>query len=154
MSHPRSQSSSEKARFYFNINMSWQQYIDGNLVGTGQVQHAAIIGLDGNIWATSAGFTIDQPEGAALASHFKDGAAKAMASGIHVNKVKYMFIKKDELLSGEDYRLLIGKKGPTGVSIYKSDTAMVIGVYGEGVQPGACNNVVTTLGAYLVSVGY
>ncbi len=65
---------------------------------------------------------IDPAEGAKLAGHFKDGASKAMASGIVVNQVKYMFIKKDEFGSSDnDYRVLIGKKGPGGVSIYKSD---------------------------------
>ena len=55
---------------------------------------------------------VDQAEGKTLVSHFNDGATKAMASGILVNKMKYMFIKSDD-------RLLIGKKGSTGVSIYK-----------------------------------
>ena len=38
--------------------MSWQTYVDTNLVGTGKVQKAAIFGLDGSQWATSAGFTV------------------------------------------------------------------------------------------------
>lgn len=38
--------------------MSWQTYVDTNLVGTGKVQKAAIFGLDGAQWATSAGFTV------------------------------------------------------------------------------------------------
>lgn len=34
--------------------MSWQEYVDSSLVGSGNVQEAAIIGFDGIIWATSA----------------------------------------------------------------------------------------------------
>lgn len=40
--------------------MSWQGYVDTNLVGTGRVSKAAIIGLKGGVWATSSGFTVSQ----------------------------------------------------------------------------------------------
>lgn len=36
--------------------MSWQSYVDEQLVGTGNITQAAIVGLDGNAWAQSAGF--------------------------------------------------------------------------------------------------
>jgi len=36
-------------------SMSWQTYVDSNLVGSGAVRKAAIIGLDGNTWATTSG---------------------------------------------------------------------------------------------------
>lgn len=38
--------------------MSWQSYVDTNLVGTGNVTQAAIIGLKGGVWASSSGFTV------------------------------------------------------------------------------------------------
>lgn len=38
--------------------MSWQSYVDTNLVGTGNVTSAAIVGLKGGVWAASAGFTV------------------------------------------------------------------------------------------------
>lgn len=38
--------------------MSWQGYVDTNLVGTGKVSNAAIIGLKGGVWATSPGFNV------------------------------------------------------------------------------------------------
>ena len=38
--------------------MSWQAYVDTNLVGTGKIVNAAIIGHDGNTWATSKGFAV------------------------------------------------------------------------------------------------
>ena len=36
--------------------MSWQAYVDSNLVGTKFVTQAAIFGHDGGKWAASAGF--------------------------------------------------------------------------------------------------
>lgn len=38
--------------------MSWQQYVDSNLVGTGHVSKAAIYGLNGGQWAVSPGFSV------------------------------------------------------------------------------------------------
>lgn len=38
--------------------MSWQDYIDRQLLASGCVTKAAIAGLDGNIWASSAGFEV------------------------------------------------------------------------------------------------
>ena len=39
-------------------NMSWQAYVDSNLLGTGHVSQAAIYGLNGGEWAKSAGFQV------------------------------------------------------------------------------------------------
>lgn len=33
-------------------------YVDSNLVGTGKVARAAILGQKGGVWAASAGFTV------------------------------------------------------------------------------------------------
>lgn len=38
--------------------MSWQAYVDNNLVGTGNVTQAAIYGTNGAQWATSPGFQV------------------------------------------------------------------------------------------------
>lgn len=39
--------------------MSWQAYVDNNLVGTGFVSQAGIYGINGGgVWASSAGFTV------------------------------------------------------------------------------------------------
>jgi hypothetical protein len=38
--------------------MSWQSYVDTNLVGSGQITAAGIYDLVGNPWAYSAGFAV------------------------------------------------------------------------------------------------
>lgn len=43
--------------------MSWQGYVDTNLVGTGKISQAAIIGLKGGVWATSADFNVSVRDG-------------------------------------------------------------------------------------------
>lgn len=38
--------------------MSWSDMVNNNLVGTGNVSKAAIIGLDGSLWAKSDNFNV------------------------------------------------------------------------------------------------
>jgi len=38
--------------------MSWQEYVDNQLLATGKIAQAAIYGHDGSLWATSPGFAV------------------------------------------------------------------------------------------------
>lgn len=49
--------------------MSWQSYVDEQLIGTGFVINAAILGHDGGVWATSAGFALKPGEGIIKKKH-------------------------------------------------------------------------------------
>ena len=61
----------------FSSDMSWQQYVDSNLVGTGMVTAAGIYDLQGNPWAYSAGFAAQIAEVAAVSAHFAAPAGLA-----------------------------------------------------------------------------
>ncbi|KAL1933750.1 hypothetical protein VTP01DRAFT_7840 [Rhizomucor pusillus] len=126
--------------------MSWQQYVDSNLVGTGHVSKAAIYGLNGGQWAVSPGFSLSSNEIQELKNGFTN-ADQVQASGVHVNGVKYLTLRADD-------RSIYGKKGADGVCIVKTNQAILVGVYTEGIQPGQCTKVVEGLADYLISVGY
>ncbi|OZJ02354.1 hypothetical protein BZG36_04377 [Bifiguratus adelaidae] len=130
--------------------MSWQQYVDSNLVGTGKVTQAAIYGAQGGLWAASSGFQAShrlQPnEVQAITKAFSD-PSDIRANGLHVNNVKYFTLRADD-------RVIYGKKNATGVVLAKTTQAILIGVYGEGQQAGDANKVVEGLADYLISVGY
>jgi hypothetical protein len=36
-------------------------YVDTNLLGSGRIAKAAIVGQQGGVWASSAGFTVSHP---------------------------------------------------------------------------------------------
>merc|ERR1711879_623596 len=112
-----------------NRSMSWQTYVDTNLVGTGAVTQAAIIGHDGNTWATSAGFAVSPSNGFELAG------------------TRYVTIRADD-------RSVYGKKGSAGVITVKTSKAILIGVYNEKIQPGTAANVVEKLADYLIGQGF
>jgi len=83
--------------------MSWQSYVDDHLIASGAVTKAAIVGVGGETWATSAGFSVSDTEAKALVTGFTD-ASGLQAGGIMVGGEKYMFIKCE---SGKE---IIGKK--------------------------------------------
>ena len=42
------------------VTMSWQSYVDDQLISTKVIKNAVIAGHDGNIWAHSAGFPVSE----------------------------------------------------------------------------------------------
>lgn len=129
----------------------FQAYIDDHLLaelpGGGHLAHAAIIGLDGGVWAQSAAFpAVTDAEIAAITGSFDDNSALAQ-SGLRMAGEKYMVI------AGEPGEVVRGKKGSGGITVKKTATAMVVGIYEEGVTAGECNVVVENLGDYLKEQG-
>ncbi|WFC95829.1 profilin, required for normal timing of actin polymerization in response to thermal stress [Malassezia brasiliensis] len=118
--------------------MSWQGYVDTNLVGTGKVSKAAIIGLKGGVWAASPGFNISPQEQQAIVSGLDD-PAPLQANGIYANGKKFLTLQANP-------RSIYGKSG--------TNQAVLIGAYESPLLPGDANKVVEGLADYLISVGY
>jgi len=128
-----------------STTMSWDAYVNDQLIATGGVVGGAIIGLDGGQWAAK-GVTLKAGEGAGLAALFKN-PPDAFAKGIIINGLKYLCIKSDD-------KSIYGKKGATGVATAKTGQAIIIGYYDEKGQPGNAAKVVEALAEYLSSNGY
>ena len=62
--------------------MSWQQYVDANLVGTGMVTAAGIYDHAGNPWAYSAGFAAQVAEVASVSGHMAADPTALAATGV------------------------------------------------------------------------
>ncbi|KAB7496165.1 Profilin [Armadillidium nasatum] len=126
--------------------MSWQTYVDSNLVGTNDVKYAAICGHDGSIWAKSENWNVTQGEVSSLLKNFDDAGSLAM-SGLILGGDKFFY------LSG-DSSVIRGKKGANGVHIAKTKSALIIAKYEEPTQPNRCASVVEALADYLKDQGY
>ncbi|KAK9796276.1 hypothetical protein WJX73_002351 [Symbiochloris irregularis] len=129
--------------------MSWQTYVDDHLMcelpGGGRLSAAAIVGLDGGVWAQSDNFpALSAAEADAIVKGFDDQGTLAQ-NGLKVGGIKYMVI------AGEEGAVIRGRKTPAGGCVFKkTNTAMLAGIYIEGVQPGDVNMVVENLGDYLI----
>ncbi|KAJ6914950.1 hypothetical protein NC651_017052 [Populus alba x Populus x berolinensis] len=130
--------------------MSWQQYVDEHLmcdIDGNTLTSAAIIGHDGSVWAQSASFPqFTAEEVAAIMKDFDEPGSLA-PTGLFLGGTKYMVIQ------GEAGAVIRGKKGSGGVTIKKTNQALVIGVYDEPLAPGQCNMIVERLGDYLYDQG-
>jgi profilin len=126
--------------------MSWQSYVDDQLIATKMITHAVICGHDGNIWAQSADFKVTADELKTLLSKYGDTGALA-ASGIVIAGTKYMFLSSTD-------KVLRGKKGPGGLHTIKTVQALIVCIYEEPIVPEQAATVTEKLGDYLISVGY
>ena len=122
--------------------MSWQAYVDQNLVGTGHITKGAIFGVQGGKWAATPGFNISDAEAAAITKGFGAGAGSYMIEG-----QKYMQLAQSE-------NTINGKLGKGGFVAEKTGMAVVIGVYQEPQQPGNAAVAVGKLADFLRENGY
>ncbi|KAJ9632152.1 profilin, required for normal timing of actin polymerization in response to thermal stress [Taxawa tesnikishii (nom. ined.)] len=133
--------------------MSWQAYVDQSLVGTGNLDKAAIFSAAGDsVWASTSGFSVAPKEMQEIVNAYKDkgdanGVKQVQSTGLHVAGERFVVLKADE-------RSLYGKKGKEGIVIVKTTQAILVTHYPETVQPGSAANTVEQLGDYLISVGY
>lgn len=127
------------------ITMSWQSYVDDHLIGTGHVVQGAICGVDGAIWAASAGFNVSPEEVQKIVAGFEDPSG-LQAGGIYLCGEKHMFIRSDD-------RFVAGKKDSNGIFAWKANTCVVIGTHGENIQGNNCNTCVGNLADYLMNSG-
>ncbi|XP_015059142.1 profilin-like [Solanum pennellii] len=116
--------------------------IEGN-----HLTSAAIIGQDGSVWAQSANFPQFKPEEiTAIMNDFAEPGTLA-PTGLHLGGTKCMVIQ------GEAGAVIRGKKGAGGITVKKTNQALIIGIYDELMTPGQCNMIVERLGDYIIEQG-
>ncbi|KAF8347597.1 profilin [Amanita rubescens] len=126
--------------------MSWQSYVDTNLVGSGKVTQAAILGQQGGVWATSKGFQLSTEEQKAIVNAFKN-QDNVRSSGLRLNSQKYFALSVNE-------RSIYLKKQADGAVVVKTKQAILVAVYTTPLQAGETTPVVEGLADYLIGVGY
>ncbi|XP_026329060.1 profilin [Hyposmocoma kahamanoa] len=126
--------------------MSWQDYVDKQLMASRCVTKAAIAGHDGNVWAKSEGFEISKDEVAKIVAGFENESLLT-SGGVTIAGARYIY------LSGTD-RIIRAKLGKVGVHCMKTQQAVVISLYEEPIQPQQAASVVEKLGDYLITCGY
>lgn len=122
-----------------------------SIAGGGTLAGAAIVGHDGGVWAQTPDFpAITQEQVTAINEGLED-PAKMGATGIRIGsadaETKYF------LIPSEAGSVLRGRFKNDGVVIKKTTSALVIGLFSEGVPAGDANVRVEDLGDYLISQG-
>ncbi|KAL7040882.1 hypothetical protein ACKWTF_000546 [Chironomus riparius] len=96
--------------------MSWQDYVDNQLIASQCVSKACIAGHDGGVWAKSEGFDVTKEELAKLVQGF-DKTEILTAGGVTLAGQRHIY------LSGTD-RVVRAKLGKTGVHCMKTQQGM------------------------------
>ena len=128
--------------------MSWQAYVDDQLLRSQKVKHAVICGHDGTMWASSSGFPVTTDELKALVSKYED-VSELAANGLKVGSKKYMYLSSDPQRG-----IVRGRLGSSGIHCIKTKQTYIIGIYEEPIRHEHAANVVERLGEYLLGVGY
>ncbi|KAG7088215.1 hypothetical protein E1B28_012232 [Marasmius oreades] len=126
--------------------MSWQEYVDTNLVGSGKVSRAAIIGLAGSVWACTPGFTLSAEEQRAIVNGFSQPDA-VQTSGLRLAGQKYFTISANS-------QSIYLKQKADGAVLVKTKQAVLVAEYKAPIQAGEATPVVEQLGDYLRGVNY
>ena len=126
---------------YICKRMSWQAYVDTQLVATGHVENACMLGAgDGSVWGMTGDFqpryyeadtedengnpikiTVNEMED--LLACFQSYFAAAPANDLRVNGSKYMWLGTGE---EQDIQFVRAQKGSTGLCMAASQTCIVI----------------------------
>lgn len=126
--------------------MSWQDYVDKQLLASKCVTKAAIAGHDGGVWAKSENFEVTKEEISKLVQGF-DKQDLLTSAGVTLAGTRYIY------LSGTD-KVIRAKLGKVGVHCMKTTQAVVLSLYEEPIQPQQAASVVEKLGDYLVGCGF
>ncbi|KAI0447443.1 profilin [Xylaria telfairii] len=137
--------------------MSWQQYIDTSLVGSGHIDQAAIVSAAGDsVWAQSTGFNPTPDElktivavlhAAADEKSDQTQVTKVQSEGIYVATDRYVVARIDG-------RSIYARKGRTGIAIAKTKQAFIVAHHGEAQTAGNATSTTEALADYLIKVGY
>jgi len=130
--------------------MSWQGYIDDQLISSGRVKHAVICGHDGNVWATSKDFKPTPEELRSIIGKF-DNVETLASTGITINGSKYMYISRE---AERPLKVVRAKKGTSGVHCIKTGQTYIMCVYEDPIVPEQTAVVAEKLGDYLLGVGF
>jgi profilin len=126
--------------------MSWQSYVDDQLIATKMVKQAVICGHDGNIWAQSAGFAVSVDELKKLLATYSSTDTMA-ANGVMIAQTKFMFLSSND-------KVVRAKKGTSGIHCIKTTQALIVCLYEDPIVPEQAATVTEKLGEYLIGVGY
>eukprot|EP01091_Cochliopodium_minus_P016209 TRINITY_DN59_c0_g1_i3.p1 TRINITY_DN59_c0_g1~~TRINITY_DN59_c0_g1_i3.p1 ORF type:complete len:127 (-),score=26.36 TRINITY_DN59_c0_g1_i3:146-526(-) len=126
--------------------MSWQTFVDTNLLGTKKITKAAFIRHNGALLSKSGNINFTPQEAKNIADGFRDNFLFHSA-GIVLEGTKYTFLRSQD-------RSVIGKKGQGGIHLTSTTNAIIIAIYEAPTIPSEAAIVVEKLADYLIGVGY
>ncbi|OIR57783.1 MAG: profilin [Amphiamblys sp. WSBS2006] len=126
--------------------MSWQEYVEETMIGTGTIKSGVIVSHEGDIWACSKDISPTDAELKEIIGAFEDSST-IRSNGVHISGVKYFTLKCDQ-------RSIYGKNKADGCICVRTNQTVLIGLYGDGMPAGNAAKTVEELGDYFIEQGY
>ncbi|CAJ0574907.1 unnamed protein product, partial [Mesorhabditis spiculigera] len=128
----------------------WDSYINSLTEASPCIERAAIVGVDGSVWARTEGdkqFAATEAELKTLVTGF-NAPEKVPARGADLEQIHYVVPRADEAV-------IFGKRDKTGFFAAKSQKAVLIAIYkGDSAEGSTVRTAVEKLAEYLSSTGY
>ncbi|KAE8337191.1 hypothetical protein BDV24DRAFT_154511 [Aspergillus arachidicola] len=124
--------------------MSWQDYVDHQLIKQG-LAHAAFIGDDLAVWASSEGFYLSEAERQAMFDAFKN-PYHVYESGLDLAERHFSAVVADD-------RIIKVTQGKNGAMLVKMKSFIIVGEYGA-LPPVQAQHFISKVADYLTSAGY
>lgn len=128
------------------VENGWQAYVDDNLLGSGKVSKAAILGQQGGVRAASTGYTLSPEEQQAIIDGYKH-PEHIQASGLRLAGQKFFTLQVVE-------RSIYLARGAEGAILVKTEQAILVAEYLAPVRRPEAVSVVEGLADHLISIGY
>lgn len=135
--------------------MSWQPYVDDQMVGTKNLKRGAIVGHDGSVWAITSGWGLQAKDVLAVfkaqgdQSLFQKGAQLPTIddNGKDVGNGHFKVLRADE-------RSIYLRLGTNGYIFVKTGSSYLVGFYDKSMQSGSATSTMEKLADYLIEQGY
>ncbi|MFI7641319.1 profilin [Nonomuraea sp. NPDC049400] len=135
----------------------WQRYVDDNLIGSGKVNRAAIVRLDGGILAASEGYKLSAAEQSQLSKE-----CRAVFSGGEDQVGGLVLAGNKFLTAGGDERSLFLKTTHSinydpkhaGAIVVQTKQCIIVAEYDAPLQMAESIPVVESLADELINAGY
>ncbi|VDL70314.1 unnamed protein product [Nippostrongylus brasiliensis] len=128
----------------------WQAYISSMTESSPAIKRAAIVSMDGSVWARTQGansFKATEAELKKFVALFEN-LADVPSTGADIEDVHYIVPRTED-------NLIFGKKDKSGFFAAKTKTAVLIAIYeGENQVSAEVRTAVEKMAKYLEDLGY
>ena len=130
--------------------MSWQTYVDTNLVGSGRISRAAIMGAQGGMWAASAGYQLTAAEQKALVDGFSQpDTLRSIA--VRLDNQRYYVVS----VRPQGVKVTVeSKKQRNGALLIKTRRAIIVAEYTAPTERTEALFIADGVADHLVGAGY
>ncbi|KAB8279778.1 profilin [Aspergillus minisclerotigenes] len=124
--------------------MSWQDYVDHQLIRQG-LAHAAFIGEDLAVWASSEGFNLSEAERRAMFDAFGN-PDHVYESGLYLTGRHFHPVAADD-------RIIKVTQGRNGAMLVRMKSFIIVGEYGD-LAPAQGQHFINKVADQLTASGY